>query len=514
MLARTFSIDLIREMAPAASSARVRQVCWDFGVPPREPPMELAAGLRIDLAPGRLVALVGPSGAGKTSLLRALSEDTPGAVHVGAARFPNDRAVVDAVAPHRPMARALEILTVCGLGEPRLWIRRFCDLSDGERFRATLARAVGQALEATDSPPIFCDEFTAILHRRLARAIAYNLRKLVTRAGLTLVVATTHEDVLADLQPDQLVRIDVGGPVSVEQQPNNAAFSLRRKACVEQGSVRDYRYFAPMHYRHRDGLGFVDKVFLLRESSGGPPLGIAVFAMAPIELSLRNRATEGRFVRNARRLNRELRILRRLVMHPDVRGCGLGHWFVQQVLPKVGTRFVECLAAMGAVNPVFERAGMTSMGRVPYPRGRVALLERMRAWKLDPFSPRFAEQIRRCPRVRRLVEQTIGSWAQATTGGHYRIEGRPPAQLAVSFRQLLGEPPMYYLWDREREYPRQHPEARSRPEGRTEAERMDGGTDASGRGGANSRRRADGKRGGGDRHSPHGGAGDAKGDRG
>ena len=116
--------------------------------------------------------------------------------------------IVDQVAPDRPLAEAISILTACGLGEPRLWLRRFADLSDGEQFRVRLAMAVSAAMEAQasarsrHSPVLIADEFCAILHRRLACAMAFNLRKLISSSGLSLIVATTHDDLQADLQPD------------------------------------------------------------------------------------------------------------------------------------------------------------------------------------------------------------------------------------------------------------------------------------------------------------------------
>lgn len=433
---------------------RKRDICWRFGIPARETPFVVVDDLSVTLGPGRIVFLAGPSGSGKSSVLNEIAEKVQRPIWVGRGRFPQDRPIVDAIAPHGPLATALEILTACGLGEPRLWVRRFADLSDGERFRASLAKAVGQAISQEDTPTILCDEFTAIVHRRAAKAVAYNLRKLVTRHRLALVVATTHEDVVQDLQPDQIISLGLSAPKVTEHTPDRRAMSLRRRVTVERGTVKDYQFFKPMHYRHRDGLGFVDKVFLLRETGTSEPLGILVYAHAPMELSLRNRSTSGRFKRNVRRLNRELRILRRLVMHPDVRGCGLGHWFVRRTLPQVGVRFVECLAAMGEVNPVFERAGMRRIGQCPLPKGRLKLLERMQQWKLDPFSKDFPERIARYPRVRKLVEETVQGWAGVVQGAcKYRVEGRPAEQLSQTFRQALGSPPMYYLWDRCGVYP-------------------------------------------------------------
>jgi ABC-type lipoprotein export system ATPase subunit len=457
---REFELRVIREPAFVPMSERKREICWNFGIPPREQPFVVVDQLSVTLGAGSIVLLFGPSGSGKSSVLRAIAEQAEGTIRVGGGKFPTEKAIVDAIAPSAELGTALEILTACGLGEPRLWIRRFSDLSDGERFRASLARAVGASLCGDGDRPILCDEFTAILHRRMARAVAYNLRKLVRRHGLTLVVATTHADIIDDLQPDQTIRLGAGAPTSEGRQSYDKVVSLRRRAVIEEGSVRDYRLFGPMHYRHRDGLGFVDKVFLLRESARSEPLGILVFAHAPLELALRNRSTEGRFLRNSRRLNRELRILRRLVMHPDVRGCGLGHWFVANTLPRVGVRFVECLAAMGAVNPVFEKAGMNRVGRCPLPRGRAAMLKRMRDLKVDPFSSEFPSRIGRCPRVRRLVLKTIEDWLEVMQGAaKYRIEGREPMELALTFRQLIGEPPIYFLWDREGVYPRRRDEA-------------------------------------------------------
>lgn len=452
---RSITLRVIREPGYVPLTPRVRDICTAYGIPPRAEPRIIADGLRLDLAPGTISFITGPSGSGKTSLLAAISEQSPLAANVARARFPADRCIADAVAPGRPLATALEILTACGLGEPRLWVRRFADLSDGEKFRAALAHTLGGSLGGGPPAIILCDEFAESLHRRAARAIAYNLRKLVSRHRLILIAASSHDDLIDDLQPDQILRLS-GSNARIETVSNSRqSVSLRRRATIEPGRLSDYQLFSPLHYRRRDNLGFVDKVFLLREAPRGEPLGIVVFAHAPVELALRNHATGGRFVRNIRRLNRELRILRRLVMHPDVRGCGLGHWFVRRTLPRVGVRFVECLAVMGAVNPVFERAGMTRIGRCLVPRGRMALLERMRKLRLDPFNPDFARSVERLPRVRRLVQDTIRDWVETTQGGaKFRLFGRRPDELVRAFQQLLGDPPVYYLWDREREFPK------------------------------------------------------------
>ncbi|MFQ5490568.1 MAG: hypothetical protein ACE5GE_07585, partial [Phycisphaerae bacterium] len=352
-------IQCTRTTTEVKPTPRVTQVSLQFGVPRTPLTTGPADALRLPLGPGRIVAFVGPSGSGKSTALARLEDHFPRAHNVGRTNFATGQPLVDAVLPTGTLSDALAILGAAGLGEARLWIRYYRELSEGEKFRARLAKTLGRVRSGDAGAPLICDEFCTGLHRRAAKAIAFNLRKLVTRQNLCLIVATPDDDLLTDLQPDTLVRLDEHGQtLTTGHTPIKRPISLRRRLRIEPGSKRDYAAFAPMHYRDTAELGFVDKVFVMRQGPGGKPLGIVVYSHGPLELALRNRATEKRYSRNAGRLNREVRILRRLIVHPDLRGCGLGHYLVRQTLPRVGTSYVECLASMGAVNPVFEKAGM------------------------------------------------------------------------------------------------------------------------------------------------------------
>jgi GNAT superfamily N-acetyltransferase len=281
-------------------------------------------------------------------------------------------------------------------------------------------------------------------------AIAHNLRKIVTRSGIAVAIATPHDDILSDLQPDTLVEFDGGASACIsERTPRRQPLSLMRRMHIEPGSRRDYEAFARMHYRTTDELGFVSKVFVMRERLRGPSVGIVVYSHPPAELALRNQETGGRFKGNLKRLNHEMRILRRLVVHPDLRGCGLGHRLVRRTLPLVGTPYVECLAAMGEVNPVFERAGMQRIGVCATPQERERTVARLRELDVDPLAPDFEQQVCRRPRVRTLVAAQVFRWYQATTGGgEKRVERQSPQLLARIFRGLVGMQPVYYLWKR------------------------------------------------------------------
>ena len=49
------------------------------------------------------------------------------------------------------------------------------------------------------------DEFLAVLDRTAAKVIAFSLQKTARRAGTTVLVATTHTDMVPDLCPDLMV---------------------------------------------------------------------------------------------------------------------------------------------------------------------------------------------------------------------------------------------------------------------------------------------------------------------
>ena len=445
-------IRCVREMTPAPPSRRVAEVTMRFGLSGRTGPRRVLDPLAIELAPGRIIAFVGPSGSGKSSALEAIEARHPGGHNIQRINLPRDRALVDCICPQAELSEALALLTTCALGEARLWLRRYDELSEGEKFRARLARALGlHARGRSAAAPLLCDEFCSGLHRRAARAVAHNLRKGVTRRCLCVVLATATEDVLRDLQADVVVRLRGDGSHQVTKNvPRPRPISFWRGLTLEPGRKRDYHEFAAMHYRATDELGFVDKVFVLRERAGGERLGIVVYAHGPIELSLRNQATRNRFCRKPALLNRELRILRRLVVHPDVRGCGLGTRLVKKTLPLVRTRYVECLASMGEVNPVFERAGMRRIGRCPAPPEQLEALAALRDLDVDPLAHDFELSVCRSPRVRSVVARLVGRWYRATTGGgERRVSRQSPQFLAQIFRGLVGSRPVYYLWDRD-----------------------------------------------------------------
>jgi iron complex transport system ATP-binding protein len=187
---------------------------------------------------GHLVALVGPNGVGKTTLLRAVCGLIPssGAIHVNGVALSNlslkERAkkfgylpqghvvhwplrVRDVVAlgryPHgatdparlpdadaAAVSRAIKAADVTALAD-----RRVTELSGGERSRVALARVL-----AVEAPVVLTDEPTASLDPRYQLDIMTVLRSVANNGALVIVV--THDLSLAARFADTVLVLSDG----------------------------------------------------------------------------------------------------------------------------------------------------------------------------------------------------------------------------------------------------------------------------------------------------------------
>jgi ABC-type ATPase with predicted acetyltransferase domain len=368
------------DFAPKRRSLAGAEAADLFGLSEREPPHTVCENLTLDVRPGDLVLFVGPSGSGKTSIMRA------GAAQLNALdalELPlPDVPLIDALPGTVP--ERLSALAACGLSEARLLMRTPSELSEGQRYRFRLCYGFSQlgsgnaelGTKTEDNSAVshsalplprflMIDEFTAALDRTLAKVVAFNVRKLVTRTGVGLLCATTHEDVTDDLNPDVLVRCAGDGRVTAERRGLlRREISFARDLWLSDGAVADWPHFARWHYRGHK-LAFVTRVFVLWH--GADPVGVIAFGTPAASLSARSRYFGLKGARSElalRALNQQLWVLQRVVLHPTYRGAGIASAFVRRACELCPVPWIEALSAMGAANPVFERAGFVRAGAI------------------------------------------------------------------------------------------------------------------------------------------------------
>lgn len=155
---------------------------------------DLETELPIDDGEWKLAVVVGPSGSGKTSMGRQI---------FGAEAFfdPNDwpanAPIVETIGPEHKFDDVTAALAAVGLGSVPAWLRPFPVLSNGEKFRANLARLV------IEQPArVVIDEFTSVVDRQIARFGALAFQKAWRRTKGQCVLLSCHYDILDWVEPD------------------------------------------------------------------------------------------------------------------------------------------------------------------------------------------------------------------------------------------------------------------------------------------------------------------------
>jgi ABC-type Fe3+/spermidine/putrescine transport system ATPase subunit len=234
-------------------------------------PTRVLEGLDLSIRKGEFVALLGSSGCGKTTLLRAIAgfvQPSAGSIAVAGrdvTRLPPDKrgmALVFqsyALWPHMTVAQNIgyglklkgmqradvarrvgeleELLGLSGLGR-----RKPAALSGGQRQRVALGRAL-----AIDPEILLLDEPLSNLDARIRLKVRHDISALQKRLGIT-AVHVTHDREEAMVMADRIVIMDAGriaqegAPEEVYNRPASpfvAAFMGAENALQLAGDVRN-----------------------------------------------------------------------------------------------------------------------------------------------------------------------------------------------------------------------------------------------------------------------------------
>jgi ABC-type lipoprotein export system ATPase subunit len=421
--------------------------------------------VELKIGPKDIVLITGDSGSGKSVLLKAISKDIRdnpelgGIVNIADVEVDQDKPLIETVG--KTVKEGLELLSRVGLNDAFLFVRRFRELSDGQRYRYRIAKMIESGAQWW-----VMDEFCATLDRDTAKIVAFNVQKLARHHGKAVLAATTHTDLFEDLAPSVHVHKRYGKEITVNYYPNEPAkeCSLTKDMHVVQANLKEYEKLAGFHYRDSAGICCAQKVFALKR--GDETIGVIVYGSPGI-------AALGRLLALGRKtvlkeLNRDFTLIRRVIVHPKYRSIGLGEKLVRDTLLKSGRPYTETIAVMARYNPFFEHAGMMKIAESQPSKYVVKALKSLETVGFNPVFMASEGYNQQCLKDAATVEKVRLILKEfSRTGGCYRkrvlgirkafpkheefcmiVDAADIVKLAKMLRILsfLAQPKVYLFW--------------------------------------------------------------------
>ena len=332
----------------ARLTARSLVVAEAFGLGIDEAQKFKVLDAELAIGPRDVVYITGDSGSGKSVLLRAIRADLGDeAADLSEVAVDPEKPLIETVGA--TVEEGLALLSKVGLNDAFLFLRTYNQLSDGQKYRYRIAKLIESGRQWW-----LMDEFAACLDRDTAKIIAFNLQKIGRQQGKAVIAATTHGDLLADLNPSVHVHKRFGQEIQINYGAKDAAeeCSLIQEMKFEQGSIDDWHMLSGFHYRGHN-VAVPRKIFRLIR--GDELCGVVVYSYPPPSCYGRRLVLPKMSMQE---MNKQLSIVSRVVVHPKYRTIGLGAKLIRESLPLVGTCYVEMIAVMAKYNPFAEKAGM------------------------------------------------------------------------------------------------------------------------------------------------------------
>jgi len=182
----------------AVRSPRVLDVAEAFGLGLDDKEFVVFDKQKITVNQGDVVYITGESGSGKSIALRELSrlmtEEGLSVTNIDEIEL-LDMPMIDQIGKNTN--EGINFMQLTGVNDANIWLHKPSQLSDGQKYRFRLAKMIESGANVW-----VADEFLAVLDRITAISVAFSMQKTARLVGATLMVATTHDDMVANLAPN------------------------------------------------------------------------------------------------------------------------------------------------------------------------------------------------------------------------------------------------------------------------------------------------------------------------
>ena len=156
-----------------------------------------------------IMLICGKSGSGKSTILREIGNVKP-------IEYDYNKAVISQFNGYTE-EEVCDLLGGVGLSSVPTWLRKPQELSNGERARLDLCKAI---YDAGKGQIIYVDEFTSVVNRDVAKSMSHALQRYIRQKDLKIVIASCHFDIIEWLNPNYIFNLnhkDENGNVELEK---------------------------------------------------------------------------------------------------------------------------------------------------------------------------------------------------------------------------------------------------------------------------------------------------------
>lgn len=239
--------------------------------------------------------IVGRSGSGKSTIANELFGDCVVQPHSY-----TGLAVIDEMPKKCSVDEITQVFTSVGFASVPSWLKPYSVLSNGEKMRVDIARAILEDNEIT----VF-DEFTSVVDRQVAQFGSFATQKAIRKANKKFIAVTCHYDVEPWLLPDWVFDCNTMTFRTYDetQKKNRPGVNLSIFRVRNEDKQRFWSMFAKYHYLSHSHNSAAD--CYLATVNGVPAAWCSVLHFPHPK-------------------SKNIKKVHRLVVFPDFQGIGLG----------------------------------------------------------------------------------------------------------------------------------------------------------------------------------------------
>jgi len=310
------SFDIIKKINPD-KTFRVASIIDKFSLNNEHKQERFIGNIPLESVDWNIGLIYGHSGTGKSTIAKQLFKDSYIENH-----YWNKNAIIDNFNKDKSIKEILQTLNSVGFSSPPSYLKPFHVLSNGEKMRVTLARAI-----LDDSELIVFDEFTSVVDRDVARISSLAINKVINKQDRKFIAISCHDDIIEWLQPDWIFYTD------------NMKFEITR------GLLRHPEIRLSI-YKERDKWEMFRKYHYLNKSLNKASQQYTCYFENKLVGFCAILHLPHPIVKNIKRCSR-------LVILPDYQGVGIGKRllsFVAEIYKNKGFRFTICTSTPALIN--------------------------------------------------------------------------------------------------------------------------------------------------------------------